>query len=368
MLGLKERKLIVAIFLAVISVVFCSPGVWGAQAKGGQSDSGAPVSVEIMTAGLAGADAEIRAVGRAFANKTLTIKAEVSGRVTYVGTDMGGSVKAGQVLVRTDPEDFQLAYEEARAGLASTRSRLSMAKSGYQRAEKLKKQKVISHEMYEKLKAEFEDAGAQSDRAGVAVRMASARLKKTSIKAPFSGLVVKRHIEVSEIINPGQPLITLADLNRIKVKVRLGEKDYINLDRAGTAVVTFDVFPEREFIGRIGLIGIAADPGTTTFPVEVLVENKDLTIKPGLSARVFLPKRATSDEILIPQSAVIKTNGDWVFVVGPGRAAEKRRVVLGGIKGLRVRVLEGLQNGDKVILNNLKKIKPGDKVTVSSNK
>ncbi|MBW2085394.1 MAG: efflux RND transporter periplasmic adaptor subunit, partial [Deltaproteobacteria bacterium] len=192
-------------------------------------------------------------------------------------------------------------------------------------------------------------------------------LKKTRLTAPFPSLVAMRRIEVGQMIGIGVPLMTLVDLSRVRVKVHLAERDYVHLDREDPVQVKIEAYPDRMFKGRVDRISITADPATNTFGVEILVENPDLTLKAGLSARVYLTTQVLNGVILIPQSAVLyREKGAELFVLDSDQKAQKRRVKLGLTRGDLVQVVEGLTVGDKLVVKGQNYLKSGSRVTVTA--
>ncbi len=228
-----------------------------------------PVAVRVMEIQLQDLPLVVESVGRLYANRQVTIASQIPGIIAGYRADVGDRVKAAQVLIRIDPVDYKLALEEAKANLIAVQAQLESASKAFQRCKELLPRKVISSDNFEKAEAAYKAAQAQEVRAKVGVKIAQERLKKTRLTAPFSAMVAARHIEVGQMIGAGVPLMTLVDLNPIRVKVFLSERAYVHLDRHDPVRVRVEAYQGRIFKGRIDRIGITADSATNTFTVEI---------------------------------------------------------------------------------------------------
>jgi RND family efflux transporter MFP subunit len=131
--------------------------------------------------------------------------------------------------------------------------------------------------------------------------------------------------------------------------------------------VSVDTFPGNSLNSRIDLIGVKADPRTSTFGVEILVDNPELILKAGLTARVRITTRVIPNAILISQSTILyRENSKEVFVVDADNKAQRRDIQLGVTVGADVQVVSGLSPKDKLVITGGQYLKPGDKVMISS--
>ncbi|MEW5722120.1 MAG: efflux RND transporter periplasmic adaptor subunit [Thermodesulfobacteriota bacterium] len=307
----------------------------------------------------------VEAVGRLAAEREVTLAAEVGGRVASHAADVGDKVEADQVLVQLDRTDYELALGEAKAATDAARAQLDAAAKTYERFRDLLSREVVSKDEFDQLEAQFKSAQAGLARAEAIRDMAGESLKKTDIKAPFAGHVAARLVEAGQTLAPGQPVVTLVDLHKMRVKVWLAEKEIVTVDPDNPVSVTVEALPGAEFPGRIEHIGVKADPRTNTFEVEVSVENPDLALKSGLSARVRLTTVVLPQVILIPQSAVLyRLDRQEVFVADASGRAEMRQVKLGEAAGSEIRVLEGLAPGDRLVVDGGQYLKSGDPVRI----
>lgn len=325
-----------------------------------------PVPVRVM--GIKSQDLPIivESVGRLAPNRAVTLSVEVGGIVDSYDADVGDKVGKGQTLVKIDPTDYLLALKEAEASLEVARARLNASKKSFDRTKSLP-QDVISPDNFEKVEADFKSSRASVERVKVLVDINKEKLKKTKIKAPFSGFIAARLIEKGQIVGMGQPIVNLVDLNPMRIMVHLAERDYVLLDREDKVSVIIEACPHMVFNARIDRIGIKADERTNTFDVEILVDNPEILLKAGMTARVGLTVLTIHDVIIIPQSTILyRKDRMEVFVVGDDDKAEVRTVELGRSTGAMVQIRKGLTIGDRLVTTGAQYLKPGDKVMIPS--
>ena len=309
----------------------------------------------------------VESVGRLVANKEVTLSAEVMGVVESYNADIGDRVENGQILVRVEQTDYRLALKEAEATLEVNQARLDAMEKSFERSRNLLTRNVISQNAFEKSEADFKSSRASVAHGKVLVDIARERLNKTWISAPFPGLIASRMVEKGQTVGVGQPVMTLVDLDPMRVKVYLTERDYVHLDREDPISVTIEASPESVFKGRIDRIGIKADERTNTFDVEILVENPDLFLKAGMTAKVQLTTAVIHDAIMIPQSAVLyRKDRKEVFVVGPNQKARVREIETGRSEGALIQIIKGLIPGNRLVVTGGQYLKPGNSVMISS--
>ncbi|MBW2621820.1 MAG: efflux RND transporter periplasmic adaptor subunit [Deltaproteobacteria bacterium] len=326
-----------------------------------------PVPVQILKIKDRILPQKVEAIGRITPNRKLTITSQVPGIIANYTASQGDLVKRGQLLIRIDPIDYELAHEEAQANLTAVRAQVYSATKAFERSKNLLPRKVISRDNYEKAEAGYKAAMAQEARALVGIKIAEERLRKTKVYTPFSGVISMRYVETGQMIGAGVPLMNLVDLNQVRVKINLTEQDYIRIKRGDRAVVRVDAYPSLIFKGRIDRIAVTSDPRTNTFAVEVLLDNPDLVLKSGFSARVSLATRPLVNVILIPQSAILfRENGADVYVIDGNRKAVKKSVILGITIGDDIQVIDGLSPDDRLVVKGQNYLKIGARVSVKT--
>jgi RND family efflux transporter MFP subunit len=308
----------------------------------------------------------VNAVGRLTPNREVVVSAEVSGIVAHYDADVGSSVTRGALLAKIDSADYTLALQEAKANLLAARSNLPVAKRSFERAQRLLPEKVITPEHYDQADAAYKSAQAQVVQLETIVAQARRRLEKTAIIAPFSGHVTRRLVETGQYIGFGDPVMQLADMGTMRVRIHVNELDYVHVDPQDPVTVTVEAFPGGTITGRVDKIGVQADSRTNTFEVEILVGNPDFLLKAGLTARVVIQTDSIADAIMIPQETVLfRENRKEVFILDADDRAVARTVTLGRMVGSAVRVLDGLTSGQRLVVAGAQYLKPGDRVVVA---
>lgn len=357
---MKKCMCLIVLVVGLAAVFGCSPP------KEEKAALPKPRSVNTMVIERRDLPIVVNAVGRLMANREVVLSAQVSGIVQSYRVDTGDAVTADQTVVTLDATDYQLALNEAQANLLSIRARYVAAQNAFYRAGQLLPDNVITPEYYEKIEADFKAVQAGVTQAEAVVDINRRRLEKTTIKAPFDGLVIRRLVETGQNINVGDPVMAIADMSSMRVNIHVNEQDYVHLDHTDSVSVLIEAYPERTFPGKVDRIGVKADPQTNTFEVEVLVANPDLLLKAGLTATVNIIVDEVRDAIMIPQGCVLfRENRQEVFVVTDAGKAAVREVKLGREDGSSVMILEGVAAGDRLVTTGSQYLKDGDRVVVA---
>jgi len=293
---------------------------------------------------------EVGAVGSLLADEAVIIRPEIDGRVVNIHFEEGQRVSKGQKLVTLDPAELkaQLAQSEAQARTDAQR---------YERSKELLSQKFISQEA-------LDVARNNLDRAEALRREAEARLSKTVITAPFSGLVGLRMISPGAYVKAGDDIVRLENLDSIKLDFRIPEV-FASQVRSGQQVsVRLDAFPNEEFRGTIYAIEPVVDERTRTFLIRAKVPNKGTKLKPGMFVRVGLTLETRKNAMLVPEPAIWPQGQDnYVFRVQDGKAA-LTKVELGTRRPGEVEIVAGLSPSDLVITEGQIKLRDGAPVMV----
>ncbi len=263
----------------------------------------------------------VSASGQAEAWRRSRMTAEVGGRVQRVPVDESDRVAAGELLVRLDPTDQELALERAEAQQAK-------AEADYR--EKL----LFDENLDPEVRAERERAQRIKSglaEAEIAVREARLDLARTRIQAPFPGRVASINVVEGQLVSQGTELMTVVDLDPIKVQVQVLEGELAHLAPGGTTELRFSAFPDEVFTGTIQTINPIVEQQTRTAKVTVVVANPQGRVLPGMYARVELEAQRIPDRILVPRSAILERDRrTMLFVYEDGRA--KWRYVTTGLE------------------------------------
>jgi RND family efflux transporter MFP subunit len=192
-------------------------------------------------------------------------------------------------------------------------------------------------------------------------------LYNTVIRAPISGIVATKFAEPGEIISPGIPILTLININTVKIAVDITEDNISGVKLGNLGEIKVDAYPDKVFFGKVIHIAPFANPASRAFRAELKVANPEQELKAGMFAKVKLITSQHKDTLIIPAKAVIREGGeDFVFVV-EGSKAKMHSIKIGLKEEEQVEVISGLKEGDKVIIEGHYGLTSGRRVNVMKN-
>jgi RND family efflux transporter MFP subunit len=282
--------------------------------------------------------------GRIEAVNQATVSAQTSGRIAELPFDVNDFVDAGEVIARFTDTEQRAALDSAEAALAEARARLANAETEFERAEKMIANNTISQSRFDQAKAERDSARARLDAAIAGVEQAREQLEYTVVRAPYAGIVSKRHVELGELVSPGQPLISGLSLQSLRVNVDVPQSLFHEVRTIAKAAVY--VNGERIEAESLTFFPVA-DDAANTFRVRVNLPDGAVTLYPGMFIKVGFIVGETQ-RLLIPATAVVRRSElSGVYIVD-GEHVSLRQVRLGRRYGDSVEVLAGLAEGETV--------------------
>ena len=333
---MRRAPLFLALSLAAL-VAACSGGddAAGPGGPGGPGGGMPPMAVEAVTVKSEPLQAGLTAVGTLRADEAVVMRPEVSGRIVTLHFQDGQRVKAGEPLVSLDAS-------VARADLLEAQANLENARRANERATDLGGRQLLS-------RSDVDSARAQLGVSEARVASARAQLGKTSITAPFAGVLGLREVSVGEVVSPGQALVNLVRLDPMEVDFSVPESALGRVAPGQPLSLGVDAFPGEAFTGTVTAIDPVIDPNSRSARVRAHVPNPDYRLRPGLFARLQLGSAEAGEALFIPESALLQ-EGDtrYVYVVREGKAARANIRTGARVPG-RIAVVEGLQEGDVVI-------------------
>ena len=300
----------------------------------------APVTLE-MTAVERLFDGTVEAVHQA------TISAQTAGRIAEVNYDVDDFVEHGTVLIRFTDVEQRTAFREAEARLTEARARLVEAGAEYRRAQNLKERNLGSQRDLDRALASRDSAAAQVASAEPAVERARQQLEYTVIKAPYSGIVTQRFVEVGESVTNGERLMSGLSLERLRVTLDLPQQVSIKVRPDPRAVILTGEGPMKP--EKITIFPVA-DPLTNTFRVRLELPEGQFGLYPGMFVKVAF-QVGNAERLLVPTAALVRRSevtGVYVIVDGGIRL---RQIRVGETVGDHVEVLAGLTASERVALD-----------------
>ena len=307
----------------------------------------------------------IRATGQLMAKAEATIAAQVDGQITEIRVHEGEGVESAAVLLVIDPQRRQLEVANSEAQLAEAQAELAVATRNYKRTERLSKDNVASEARLDEDRTR--ESLARSAVAGADARLGLARraLEDATVRAPFSGLIARRHVSVGEYLTTGTALFDLVDLDPIEVEFTLAEIDSSKVEIGDPVEISIAPYPDETFAAMVSMISPTIDPRTRTLRVKAELPNPDGRIRPGLFAHTDLGVSERADAIVVPQDAVIqRADGAVIFKLNPDGRVERLTVETGvSIEGW-VEVSRGLEPADVVVVRGQDRLDDGVAVSV----
>ena len=336
--------------LATLAVVSCGSRSGSQQPAGGPGFPGGPAanvtpSVEVVTATKRDVTEESTYSSTVEAYATNNIMPQTGARIRKINVEVGDYVVKGQVLAEMDR--FQL--------------------------EQLELQIQNDEVEYARLKGLYEEGGvSQSDfeaaELGYKVRKTNYQnlLENTILRSPINGYVTARNFDKGDMFSMSAPLFTVQQVIPVKLLVGISENEYTKVKKGDTVSLTVDALPGRTFTGKVNRLYPTINAATHTFNAEVVVQNSDRALRPGMFARVKVVF-GTNHRVVLPDQCIVKQEGTgqkFVYVLKNDETVSYVPVTLGRHMGTEYEVIDGVLEGDSVVLKGQATLKDGVKVIV----
>jgi HlyD family secretion protein len=378
--------------------------------------------------GQSGSQPLLSAGGYVIARTQVEVGSKTIGRVVSLESNGGDFVRQGQIVARLDDSEIQAQLRQGQAALAAAKARLAELLAGsrpqeinrasadtdrlaadmknaeraYQRSTELARAGVIAQQELEDSRARYEmavaahrsaqeslkltrvgarfeeiqGARAEVSKAEAELAIVQAQAENTVIRAPISGTVLERYVEVGEMVTTGftsdrgakQALLTIADLKDLQVEMDVSEADIAKVQLQQPVRVVPDAYADHSYEGVVDYVGSAADRQKATVKVKVRVLGPDQFLRPNLGAKVtFYPRdaempREKETAVRIPKAALFTRDGQASVFVAKDQKALVQRVTVGREVNGEVEILEGLSEGESVILDA--GVSDGEKITI----
>ncbi len=283
-----------------------------------------------------------------------TVSAQLAGRVVEIRFDVGDRVKRGDVLLRIDDSEVRQSQAEAEAVLAQAQTQFENARAQYERYRRLYDQKFVSEAALDNARAEYEAAKALVEARRASVGIARTTRQYATVSAPYSGVVIRRHVELGEAVQPGQPLMTGFDPGELRVVAYLPQHRFAAFDPRDAVTVVIPVIDRRVTASSV-TVQPSADPNTHTTRVRLQLPPDVPGVLPGMFARALFPV-GREKRLTLPVAAILRRSEvAAVYVVGDGERVSLRQVRVGEpTSDGRVEILAGLAEGERVALDPVK--------------
>jgi len=336
-----------------------------------------PPEVKVEVAEAQDVTAYLTFSGRTAARDFVEIRARVQGYLQSAQFNAGQLVKEGQTLFQIDPKAFQAAVDAAKGEVASAQASLELAETTLTRQEELFQKKAISELDLLNAKAERDKAAAQLEMAKAHLENTQIDLSYTDVKTPIEGRASRYEVSPGNLVGKSEStlLTTVVKLQPIEVYFEVDERQVVSfLSNAGSnenlagsgesAELEFANGLKHDEIGKIDFVDNRVDPNTGTIQIRAIFPNKEGVVLPGLFVRIRFPDEM-EDAITVPQTALQRDlGGSFLLIADAENDVEVRYVQTGSLIGDRIVVTDNLEAGEKVIVTNLQRARPGSKVAI----
>jgi membrane fusion protein (multidrug efflux system) len=338
-------------------------------------------AVEYEVASTKAVAVSLEFVARTRASEDADIQARVTGTITERNFAEGQAVEQDSLMFKIDPRPYQAALASARADLARAESSITVAERNLKRGEELEPDGYISAAEMDKLRNELDSARAARESAAAAIDSAEINLGFTEIRAPFAGIAGRSQLSIGDLVSPQSgSLVSLVQTDPMLVDFDVNEQALVNRMKenqqraangqepikltARLQLVTGDIYPVE---GEIDYAANRVNPSTGTVTVTARFANPDSVLIPGQFGRILLQRGDAEQQLVIPQQAVLEDmQGRYVYIVTAENTVLRKDLTLGQRDGLNWVVESGLDEGDKVIVNGIQKVRPGMPVAATA--
>jgi len=331
-------------------------------------------AVSFTTLALSPITAGLSFTGRVSAVARVDVRARVTGYLASVNFREGQDVKAGDLLFTIEPDSYEAQVEQRKADLAAAQAKAENATVQLARAAELLPRQTISQAVYDERQAQKRIAEAEVLQAQAALRQAEINLGYTRILASIDGRIGLSAFQVGALVGPDAgALATIVSQDPIHVLFPVSQRQILAIrrrleergEKAEQGVVRLQLSDGSIYdqTGTINFGDVSVDRSTDTLTIRAVFPNTDRLLVDGQYVRVRVEGPNPDQVILVPQRSLLNDQaGSYVYVVGPDSKVQTRRLKAGPVQGPDVVVLEGLQVGDRVVVDGIQKIRPGMEV------
>lgn len=309
-------------------------------------------------------------LGTVEALNTVTVRAQISGQLVSVPFKEGAKIKKGQLIAQIDPRPFEATLAQGLAKLAQDRAQLISARQDLRRYERLAPKGYISRQQLDQQHQLVSQYSALVEGDNAAVESDRIQLSYTRIKAPISGRLGLRQIDVGNLVSPSDTagIVTITEIQPIALVFTLPEQDLPVLrehDAASRLLVEALSRDNNQVLARGKLLAInnQIDQSTGTIELKAIFANPEERLWPGEFVNVRILVSTLSSVPVVPMAAIQRgPNGPYVYVVGPSDVAKLKDVTVGRTQDGVTHVITGLRAGEHVVINGAYELAPGVKI------
>ena len=348
-------------FIALLVVAALAGGGYFVWSKVPRTDARDNSSIKTAVVEARDISFAVNAAGDIGPADQVSVRPEVNGRIAELPVDIGDKVRRNDLLCRLDDKDLQIERLTRLAEIDGAKVQLTKAKRNYLRSQELFEDDLVSKEVFEDARTEFELASNILSRADSALQLLDDRLSKTKILAPFDCTILIRPVSIGQAVsgsggfNSGTEIMSIANLNDMIITAHINQADVIRLQTGQEVDIQVESVPGLRMKGRMERIAPQAilKNGIKGFTARVQITNIDPRIRPGMTAILVIPVATAENVLAVPLAAIHSDRGDRFVYVKQGDRFVPRPVVIGITDYMNAEVQQGLAEGDVVALEQI---------------
>jgi len=303
---------------------------------------------------------------------------KIPDRIEKLFVEVGDEVRKGQPIAKVIATTIEQAVLQAEAGLVAAKAQEANSRVEFERAQRLTNENAMSAQQFDAIKTQYEAVKAQAEQAEAMTKTAKSQLADATITAPISGIVGNRYFEAGDMASPAMPLVTVVQMERVKIIFNATEEDLGRLALGQKALVKVKTYGDVPFEGKVVKISPVLDPMTRMAEIEILINNSDRKLKPGMYAQVEVITGIIKNVMVVPRNAVIEStsmeriNGNdeviknyFVFVVDSSKAHQSKLKVQ-YVNHRYVAVDSGIVVGEKLVISGQNNLREGVAVSIAN--
>jgi membrane fusion protein (multidrug efflux system) len=361
---------IITCFVLVAGLLSCSGN------GGNKKTDGNAIPVTVTNVSLANAIFYNSYPANIVALKEVELRGQVGGYITGIYFDEGKEVRSGKELYEIDRRKYQAAYEEAQSNVRIAEGNLEKVQRDADRYTDLARQDAVAKQLLDNALTDLKNAKQHVDAANSELIKAKTDFDYSLINAPFDGTIGFSRVKMGALITPGQTLLnTVSSDDPMGVDFEINETELGRFRKLENEAIskndtTFRInLPDNSiypYIAKISVIDRAVDPQTGTIRVRITVPNHERMLKPGMSCKVLVLNANAGQQLLIPFKAVMEQLGEYFVFTLKDKNVKQVKVSLGPRVTSDVIVLNGLTNGETIVVDGIQKLQDGSKITIAS--
>ncbi|MBI4659060.1 MAG: efflux RND transporter periplasmic adaptor subunit [Verrucomicrobia bacterium] len=305
---------------------------------------------------------KVTAAGEIGPAEQVSVRPEINGRIEVLNVDIGDRAKKGDILFTLDDSDLQIEKQSRETEIEGARLQLDKGARNFERSKELFEAELISKELYEDTKTEYELAKNALDRAQKNLSLLEDRLKKTKVEAPFDCTVLTRPVSVGQAVsgsggfNSGTEVLTIADLGNMIVNAHVNQADVTRLSTGQEVEIMVESVPGLSLRGVVERVAPQSTIKNSVkgYPARIRINEKDIDprVRPGMTAHLSIPVASSENAVAVPLAAVFTEQGERFALVNRDGTFQKQAIQIGIADYDYAEVLTGLQAGDIVSLED----------------